>query len=117
MTTDDTLLNGSKIAADIRDEVAARVAELADRGITPRLDAVLVGDDPASKIYVGSKARTSAELGMRSETHELPADTPQAELEALVDRLNQDDEVDGLSLIHISEPTRLNSTSRMPSSA
>ena len=106
MTRDDTLLDGSKIAADIRDEVTERVEGLRERGITPRLDAVLVGDDPASKIYVGSKARTCAELGMASETHVLPADTPQSELEALVDRLNADDAVDGI-LVQLPLPKHL----------
>ncbi len=90
------ILDGKKIAAEIRAEVAAEVAKLAPRGVVPRLDAVLVGDDPASKVYVGSKARTCKKLGMASETHVLPASTPQAELEELVDRLNADPEVDGI---------------------
>lgn len=89
-------LDGAKVAGEIRDEVAAEVAALGARGVRPRLDAVLVGEDPASKIYVGSKARTLTHLGMLSETHSLPADTPQAELEALIDRLNADIGVDGI---------------------
>jgi methylenetetrahydrofolate dehydrogenase (NADP+)/methenyltetrahydrofolate cyclohydrolase len=99
----DRLLDGSKIAAEIRDEVAAEVAELRGQGVVPRLDAVLVGDDPASQVYVASKAKTLAELGMTSETHLLPDDTPQAELEDLVDRLNNDPEVDGI-LIQLPLP-------------
>ncbi len=89
-------LDGSRIAADIRDEVAAEVAILSRRGVTPRLDAVLVGEDPASKVYVGSKAKTLATLGMISETHHLAQDASQAELESVIDRLNADSEVDGI---------------------
>ncbi len=89
-------LAGSRIAAEIRDEVAAEAADLERRGIVPRLDAILVGDDPASEVYVGSKAKTLAALGMLSQTHRLPEDAPQTELETLIDRLNADLEVDGI---------------------
>jgi len=89
-------LDGSRIAAEIRDEVAAEVAILSQRGVTPRLDAVLVGEDPASKVYVGSKAKTLATLGMTSETHHLAQDASQAELESVIDRLNADSQVDGI---------------------
>ena len=92
----DKKLDGSRIAAEIRDEVSAEVAILTKRGVIPRLDAVLVGEDPASKIYVGSKAKTLATLGMISETHHLQEDASQAELETLIDRLNADSEVDGI---------------------
>jgi len=106
MSDDQRILDGSRVAAAIRAEVAAAVAELAARGVVPRLDAVLVGGDPASEVYVGSKARTSAELGMRSETHRLPEATGQDELEALVDRLNADPEVDGI-LVQLPLPQPL----------
>lgn len=106
MSDDERILDGSRVAAAIRAEVAAAVAELAARGVVPRLDAVLVGGDPASEVYVGSKARTSAELGMRSETHRLPAATGQDELEGLVDRLNADPEVDGI-LVQLPLPRPL----------
>jgi len=96
MDSDKKKLDGSKIASVIRDEVAADVAALLDRGVTPRLDAVLLGEDPASKVYVASKTKTLAALGMGSETHLLPEDTPQAELEELVDRLNDEADVDGI---------------------
>lgn len=96
-------LDGSRIATEIREEVGASVAELATRGITPRLDAVLVGEDPASKVYVGSKEKTLAALGMVSRTHHLPEETRQAEIEALVDRLNADADVDGI-LIQLPLP-------------
>ena len=96
MNGDPTILDGSRIAAEIREEVGQRVSTLAARGITPRLDAVLVGEDPASQVYVGSKAKTLKSLGMESRTHHLADDTPQAELEALIDDLNADHEVDGI---------------------
>jgi len=65
-------------------------------GVTPRLEVVLFGEDPASKVYVGSKARACAKLGMASETHHRPEETSQAEVEDLVDRLNDAPEVDGI---------------------
>ncbi len=109
MIDKNKLLNGTKVASEIRAEVAEKVGALFDIGVQPRLDVVLVGDDPASQVYVRSKAKTSAELGMRSETHILPADTGQAELEALIDRLNNDDEVDGI-LVQLPLPEGIEST-------
>ncbi|MBI2767771.1 MAG: bifunctional 5,10-methylene-tetrahydrofolate dehydrogenase/5,10-methylene-tetrahydrofolate cyclohydrolase [Chloroflexi bacterium] len=84
------IIDGTAIAADIRAEVAARAAALAARGVTPGLAAVLVGDDPGSVSYVTSKAKTSGEVGIFSETFHLPAETPQSELLALIARLNAD---------------------------
>ena len=104
------LLNGSRVASEIRAEVAEDVRTLEGGGVTPRLDVVLVGADPASQVYVRSKAKTSAELGMRSETHTLPSDTAQSELEDLIDRLNDDDEVDGV-LVQLPLPRGIESTS------
>jgi len=108
MSDQDRLLDGTRIAAAIRAEVAAAVAALRAAGITPRLDVVLAGDDPASRVYVGSKAKACAELGISSHTHELPAAVPQAELEALVDRLNADDSIDGI-LVQLPLPTGVDS--------
>lgn len=110
MIDQNKLLSGSKVAADIRAEVADEVRALSEIGIKPRLDVVLVGDDPASQVYVRSKATTSAELGMRSETHILPTTTGQGELEAIVDRLNADDEVDGI-LVQLPLPPAIDSIS------
>lgn len=109
MIDENKLLNGTRVASEIRAEVADEVRALSDIGIQPRLDVVLVGDDPASQVYVRSKAKTSAELGMRSETHNLPADTGQAELGALIDRLNTDDEIDGI-LVQLPLPRGVDST-------
>ncbi len=91
-----TLIDGVAVAKAVRDDLQREVAELAERGIVPGLTVVLVGDDPASAVYVRSKEKTSKELGMKGETVRLPADTPQAELEALIDRLNADPTVHGI---------------------
>lgn len=106
MEVEGKKLDGARIAAEIRDEVAAEVEALGRDGITPRLDAVLVGEDPASKVYVGSKAKTLNSLGMTSRTHELPVETRQEELESLVDRLNADPEVDGI-LVQLPLPDEI----------
>jgi len=103
---DDKLLDGARVAAEMQAEVAATVAELARVGVQPRLDAVLVGDDPASAVYVGAKAKACAKLGMVSETHRLEQNAGQAELEALVDRLNSDPDVDGV-LVQLPLPAHL----------
>jgi methylenetetrahydrofolate dehydrogenase (NADP+) / methenyltetrahydrofolate cyclohydrolase len=105
---EDKLLEGARVAEEIQEEAAAAAAELARAGIRPRLDAILVGDDPASAVYVGSKARTCAKLGLASETHRLSATVAQGELEALVDRLNRDPEVDGI-LVQLPLPPHLDS--------
>ena len=81
------LIDGKAIAATIRGEVAAEVAQLAARGMVPGLTVVLVGDDVASATYVGAKEKASREVGMRGETIRLPATTTQVELLALVERL------------------------------
>jgi methylenetetrahydrofolate dehydrogenase (NADP+)/methenyltetrahydrofolate cyclohydrolase len=103
-------LDGSRIAAEIREEIGAAVVALGERGVVPRLDAVLVGEDPASMVYVGSKARTLASLGMVSETHHLPESTRQVDLEALIDELNADPEVDGI-LIQLPLPSAIDTAS------
>jgi len=89
-------LDGKRIAADLRFEVAARAAELRSRGVTPGLTAVLVGEDPASAVYVKSKGKAAEEAGIESTTLRFPATLPEAELLATVDRLNRDDAVDAI---------------------
>jgi len=103
-------LDGSRIAAQIREEVSAAVIALGERGVIPRLDAVLVGSDPASMVYIGSKAKTSTALGMVSETHHLPETAGQVELEALVDDLNANPMVDGI-LIQLPLPDTIDTAS------
>jgi methylenetetrahydrofolate dehydrogenase (NADP+)/methenyltetrahydrofolate cyclohydrolase len=91
------LIDGKAIAEALRDEVRAEVARLkADHGLKPGLAVVLVGDDPASQIYVRSKGEQSLAAGMRSFTHRLAADTGEAELVDLVRRLNADPMVHGI---------------------
>lgn len=90
------LIDGKAIAQAIRDEVAHDVATLATRGITPGLSVVLVGDDGASATYVGAKEKASKAAGMAGETIRLPASTSQAELLALVEKLNGDPAVHGI---------------------
>jgi methylenetetrahydrofolate dehydrogenase (NADP+) / methenyltetrahydrofolate cyclohydrolase len=91
------ILDGKSAAATIRSEVAAGVKELVAAGRRPPgLAAVLVGDDPASHVYVGSKIKASAEVGIASRTLRRPATLAEPELIALVDELNADDEIDGI---------------------
>ncbi len=90
------IIDGKAIAQQVRDEVAAEVARLKEQGLVPGLTVVLVGDDPASQVYVSNKERTAQELGMNSTVHRLPATTTQAELEKLIDELNDDPSVHGI---------------------
>lgn len=90
------LLSGKEAAAAVEAEVAGRVATLAARGKSVGLATVLVGEDPASRVYLRGKHRAAARAGMRSFDHALPAETPAADLAALIDRLNADPEVDGI---------------------
>ncbi|QFS81267.1 Bifunctional protein FolD protein [Roseivivax sp. THAF40] len=91
------IIDGKAFAATIREKVAGHVARLTDaHGITPGLAVVLVGEDPASEVYVASKHKQTVEAGMRSFEHKLPGDTSEADLFALIDRLNADPEVHGI---------------------
>ncbi len=90
------LIDGRAISAQILSELSARVSALKARGIQPGLAFVRVGEDPASKVYVGRKEKASAELGIFSETHVLPEKTSEAELLALIDKLNSDARVHGI---------------------
>ncbi|HWB70687.1 MAG TPA: tetrahydrofolate dehydrogenase/cyclohydrolase catalytic domain-containing protein [Egibacteraceae bacterium] len=90
------ILDGKATAAVVRERIAGEVAELAARGVVPALAAVLVGDDPASAVYVDGKERDCRAVGMRSLGMRLPAYTSQEELLAVVDRLNADPAVSGL---------------------
>jgi methylenetetrahydrofolate dehydrogenase (NADP+) / methenyltetrahydrofolate cyclohydrolase len=100
------LIDGVLLADRIRGELVGAVASLAARGITPGLTVVLVGNDPASAVYVGSKEKTSIELGMHGETIRLPAETTQEDLLALVDRLNADATVHGI-LVQMPLPRQI----------
>jgi methylenetetrahydrofolate dehydrogenase (NADP+) / methenyltetrahydrofolate cyclohydrolase len=92
-----TVIDGKAVAAEVRAEVATGVQEFtADHGRAPGLATVLVGDDPASHVYVGSKRKLSEEVGMRSIHHGLPAETAPDDLLSLVDELGADHAVDGI---------------------
>ncbi|GAB2711988.1 bifunctional methylenetetrahydrofolate dehydrogenase/methenyltetrahydrofolate cyclohydrolase FolD [Halomonas garicola] len=102
------LIDGKAIAADVRQRVAEKVQARFDAGArAPGLAVVLVGGDPASRIYVNSKHRACEQAGIVSFQHELPADTSQQALEDLVDRLNDDPRVDGI-LVQLPLPEHLN---------
>ena len=100
------ILNGNELAADIRSEVADGVRALAAAGPTPGLAVVWAGDDPASAVYVRNKARACVDAGIFSETFNLPADSRQADLLDLIDRLNSDDRFHGI-LVQLPLPDRL----------
>ena len=100
-------IDGAAVAAKVMEETKARIAALAQRGVRPGLAVVLVGDDPASRAYVRSKDRKAAELGLHSVKHELPADTSQATLLALVAELNADPAVHGI-LVQSPPPPQIN---------
>jgi methylenetetrahydrofolate dehydrogenase (NADP+) / methenyltetrahydrofolate cyclohydrolase len=101
------IIDGKAFAAALRARVAAAVAELTRKGIVPGLAVVLVGDDPASQVYVRTKGRQTLEAGMRSFEHRLPATAPQAEVVDLVRRLNADPGIDGI-LVQLPLPGGLN---------
>uniref|UniRef100_A0A831U1A9 Bifunctional protein FolD n=1 Tax=Geobacter metallireducens TaxID=28232 RepID=A0A831U1A9_GEOME len=102
-----TIIDGKAIAARLREQMAAEVAVLKEKGITPGLATVLVGEDPASEVYVRMKGNACHELGMYSEKHALPADTTEAELLALVERLNTDPAIHGI-LVQLPLPKQIN---------
>jgi len=109
MTDGARILHGKPYADQLRAEAAEGAARLkAERGVTPGLAVVLVGDDPASAIYVRSKGEQTLAAGMHSETHRLPAETSQDELEALVEKLNADSQIHGI-LVQLPLPAHLDS--------
>jgi methylenetetrahydrofolate dehydrogenase (NADP+)/methenyltetrahydrofolate cyclohydrolase len=100
------IIDGKAIAAEIRQEVAIEAKTLADRNITPGLATVLVGDDPASKVYVSSKQKACAEVGIAVFDHPLSASTPENELVELLKRLNDDEKVSGI-LVQLPLPEHI----------
>jgi hypothetical protein len=89
------ILDGKAVAAEVRAEVAQGVEELRSRGGAARLDVILVGEDPASVTYVRNKQSDCAEVGMETLAHRFPEDAAQEEIEAVVERLNEDGAVSG----------------------
>lgn len=105
---DGKLLDGAALGKQIRAEVAEKVEALVAGGLRPRLDVVLVGDDPASQVYVRSKGKACEKAGIESHTHLRPAETSQDELEGLISKLNEAREVDGI-LVQLPLPDHLDS--------
>ena len=100
------LIDGKAIAAELRAELRIRVARLADSGVVPGLAVIIVGNDPASAIYVRNKARASGDIGIRSEVHALDEATSQASLAAFVARLNEDPAIHGI-LVQLPLPRHI----------
>ena len=101
------IIDGKSIAANLRSKIAREVAHLKDaHSLTPGIAVVLVGDDPASNVYVRTKSRMVAEAGMRAFDHKLPASTGETELLTLVDKLNADDNVNGI-LVQLPLPPQI----------
>jgi methylenetetrahydrofolate dehydrogenase (NADP+)/methenyltetrahydrofolate cyclohydrolase len=100
------IIDGKTIAAGVRAETAIRAGRLANAGTVPGLAVVIVGEDPASRVYVRSKAQACEEAGMRSWVHAMPADTPLDRLVAFVHELNLDPDVHGI-LVQLPLPGRL----------
>jgi methylenetetrahydrofolate dehydrogenase (NADP+)/methenyltetrahydrofolate cyclohydrolase len=103
------LIDGAAIAARIRAEVSAEVATLKAGGVIPKLTVVLIGDDPASAVYVAGKGRACVEVGMAENTIRLPASTSQHDLMALLDSLNADPAVHGI-LVQSPFPPQINAS-------
>lgn len=100
------IINGKQISEDIRKDLRAEVEQLAKQGFTPGLAVVLVGEDPASQVYVRNKEKACHELGYYSEVHRLPAETPQEDLLALVDKLNYQANIHGI-LVQLPLPKHI----------
>src|SRR5580704_14578475 len=102
------ILDGTKIASDIRGEVATEVKTLAAAGVRPGLAVVLAGHNPASEVYVRGKVKASEEVGIYSEQHTLPETVTTAELLDLLEDLNHRDEIDGI-LVQLPLPPQVDS--------
>ncbi len=100
------IIDGKGIAAEIRGDLKKQVAELTAQGKTPGLEVILVGDDPASTVYVRNKERACKEVGINSTVHRLPAETTREELLGLIEKLNDDATVHGI-LVQLPLPSHL----------
>jgi methylenetetrahydrofolate dehydrogenase (NADP+)/methenyltetrahydrofolate cyclohydrolase len=104
----DKRIDGKAVAAELRKEIAQKVSQRREKGLpAPGLAVVLVGEDPASRVYVGSKAKACEEVGFLSRSYHLSVDTPEAELLALIDTLNADPEIHGI-LVQLPLPPQIN---------
>jgi len=103
------IIDGKAIAQEVRAEWKARADQLKARGVTPGLAVIIVGEDPASKVYVANKVKACAELGLHSEHIVLPADTPEATLLARIAALNADPRIHGI-LVQLPVPRHIDSS-------
>lgn len=102
-----TIIDGKKISGEIRAEIAQKTKEFSERfGIVPGLAVIIVGEDPASRVYVRNKHKACAEVGFYSEVHELPADASEEQVIALIDQLNESDNIHGI-LVQLPLPKAL----------
>ncbi|MBP3326425.1 MAG: bifunctional methylenetetrahydrofolate dehydrogenase/methenyltetrahydrofolate cyclohydrolase FolD [Coprococcus sp.] len=101
------LIDGKVISKQIKDELKEKVAALKEQGTEICLAVIQVGCDPASSVYVGNKKKACAYIGIRSESYELPEETTEEELLALIDKLNSDDKVNGI-LVQLPVPKHIN---------
>ena len=100
------IISGKIVSGAVKAEVANETSELKNKGIVPGLAVVIVGNDPASRVYVNNKKKACAEVGFYSEEYALPEETTQEELLALVEKLNKDDQIDGI-LVQMPLPKHL----------
>ncbi len=101
-----TIIDGKAFAANLRQDIAKQTAELKEKGIIPGLAVVLVGEDPASQVYVRNKGKQSVEVGFKSVEHKLDESTSQEELLKLIDELNNDDTIHGI-LVQLPVPKHI----------
>jgi methylenetetrahydrofolate dehydrogenase (NADP+)/methenyltetrahydrofolate cyclohydrolase len=101
------IISGKEIAKSIREEIKVKVDELLSNGVTPGLAVVLVGEDPASQVYVRAKGKACDKLGIYSDTFTLPAETSEEELLKLIEKLNADDKIHGI-LVQLPLPKHIN---------
>ncbi len=106
-SNDCTNYFGSEVSSQIKKKVSEKIAHYLEQGKrNPGLAVILVGNDPASQVYVGSKRKSCAEIGIASKSYDLPEETTEAELLALIEKLNQDDSVDGI-LVQLPLPKQI----------
>ncbi|QLB15066.1 bifunctional methylenetetrahydrofolate dehydrogenase/methenyltetrahydrofolate cyclohydrolase [Mannheimia granulomatis] len=104
------IISGSAIASQIKLNISEKIAQYVQQGKRkPGLAVILVGEDPASQVYVGSKRKSCAEIGIESKSYDLSAETTESELLALIDQLNQDESVDGI-LVQLPLPKQIDSS-------
>ncbi|MBA7604999.1 Bifunctional protein FolD protein [subsurface metagenome] len=104
------IISGTEIAKQIREELKQEIAELKEKhNLIPGLATILVGEDPASQVYVGAKVKTCEALGVHSERYDLPADTGEDKLLSLIDKLNKDPKIHGI-LVQLPLPKHINET-------